>query len=122
MVDQTGFIASVGVWGNSYLEGNLDYFCRHSDGNDRPAGRSNVQPLNGHAAFMAKVGLNESLLAVKDSGRVAFGLQVGNYIHPKEYAQTKTRSRWMFRARVMNCYAARRQHGPSAMPVRIRQG
>ena len=34
--------------------------------------------------------MNESLLGVKDSGRVVFGLQVGNYIHPKEYAQTKT--------------------------------
>ena len=91
VVDQTGVNALVGVWGNAYMEGNLAYLRRHSDGNDRPGGAIKlVQPLNEHVAFTAEMGLNESLLGMKDSGRVVFGFQVGNYIHPKEYAKVKT--------------------------------
>ena len=61
------------------------------DGNDRPGGSIRlVQPLNDHIAFTAEAGLNETFLNVKDSGRVVFGLQMGNYIHPKEYGKTKS--------------------------------
>ena len=49
-----------------------------------------VQPLNEHIAFTAEAGLNETFLNVKDSGRVVFGFQMGNYIHPKEYAKIKS--------------------------------
>ncbi|MCX6630735.1 MAG: OmpA family protein, partial [Candidatus Solibacter sp.] len=91
VVDQTGVNALVGVWGNAYVEGNLGYLRRHSDGNDRPGGSFKlVQPLNEHVAFTAEAGLNESMLNVKDSGRVVFGFQVGNYIHPKDYGKTKS--------------------------------
>lgn len=91
VVDQTGFSTLFGVWGNAYLEGNLAYLRRHSTGNDRPGGMVKlVQPLNEHVAFTAEVGLNETLLNTKDSGRLVFGLQVGNYIHPKDYGQTKS--------------------------------
>ena len=41
-------------------------------------------------AFTAEVGYNETLLGTADSGRLVFGLQFGNYIHPKEYAKTTT--------------------------------
>ena len=91
VVDQAGVNALVGVWGNAYMEGNIGYLRRHNEGNDRPGGAIKlVQPLNEHVALTAEAGLNESLLGVKDSGRVVFGFQVGNYIHPKEYAQTKS--------------------------------
>jgi hypothetical protein len=91
IVDQTGINALVGVWGNAYLEGNIGYLRRHSEGNDRPGGMFRlVQPLNDHIAFTAEAGLNETFLNVKDSGRVVFGLQMGNYIHPKEYGKTKS--------------------------------
>jgi len=91
VVDQAGVNALVGVWGNAYMEGNIGYLRRHNEGNDRPGGAIKlVQPLNEHVAFTAEAGLNESLLGVKDSGRVVFGFQVGNYIHPKEYAKTKS--------------------------------
>ena len=91
IVDQTGINALVGVWGNAYLEGNIGYLRRHSEGNDRPGGMFRlVQPLNDHIAFTAEAGLNETFLNVKDSGRVVFGLQMGSYIHPKEYGKTKS--------------------------------
>ncbi len=91
VVDQTGVNALVGVWGNAYLEGNIAYLRRHAEGKDRPGGSFKlVQPLNEHVAFTAEAGLNESMLNVKDSGRVVFGFQVGNYMHPKEYGKTKS--------------------------------
>ncbi len=91
IVDQYGVNALVGVWGNAYLEGNIGYLRRHGPGDDAPGGSVKlVQPLNGHVAFTAEAGLNESLVNVKDSGRVVFGIQMGNYIHPKEYQKTKT--------------------------------
>ena len=91
VVDQAGVNAMVGAWGNSYFEGNIAYLRRHEPGNDRPGGSIKlVQPLNEHVAFTAEAGLNETLLNTKASGRVAFGFQVGNYIHPKEYASVKS--------------------------------
>jgi outer membrane protein OmpA-like peptidoglycan-associated protein len=91
VVDQTGVNALIGVWGNAYFEGNIGYLRRHAIGNDRPGGSFKlVQPLNEHVAFTAEAGLNESLVNVKDSGRVVFGFQVGNYIHPKDYGKTKS--------------------------------
>jgi hypothetical protein len=91
VVDQTGVNALVGVWGNAYVEGNIGYLRTHSGGNDRPGGSFRlIQPLNEHIAFTAEAGLNESMVNVQNSGRVVFGIQVGNYIHPKEYTKTKT--------------------------------
>src|SRR4029077_1553981 len=83
--------ALVGAWGNAYLQGNLAYLRRHGEGSDRPGGMIKlVQPFNEHVAFTMEAGLNETLLNVKDSGRVVFGFQVGNYIRPKDYGQTNS--------------------------------
>ena len=92
VVDQTGVNGLVGVWGNAYLEGNIGYLRRHAPGVKDTAGGSFklVQPLNEHVAFTAEAGLNESYVNVASSGRIVFGFQVGNYIHPKEYGKTKS--------------------------------
>jgi hypothetical protein len=91
VVNQYGGSALVGAWGNAYIEANAAYLRRHGPGNDAPGGTVRlVQPLNDHVAFTAEAGLNETFLNVNDSGRVVFGLQLGNYIHPKEYGKTKS--------------------------------
>jgi uncharacterized cupredoxin-like copper-binding protein len=92
VVDQTGVNGLVGVWGNAYLEGNIGYLRRHAPGVKDTAGGSFklVQPLNEHVAFTAEAGLNESFVNTASSGRVVFGFQVGNYMHPKEYGKTKS--------------------------------
>jgi hypothetical protein len=92
MVDQTGINGLVGVWGNAYVEGNVGYLRSHQvTGTHRPGAMLKVvQPLNEHIAFTTEAGLNETMVNVKNSGRIVFGFQVGNYIHPKEYAQTKS--------------------------------
>jgi len=90
VVDQVGVNALAGVWGNAYLEGNLGYLRSHAN-HDAPGGSIKlVQPINEHFAFTAEAGLNETFLNINNSGRVVFGLQMGNYIHPKEYGKTKS--------------------------------
>jgi hypothetical protein len=85
IVDQVGGSAQVGLHGNSYLEGNLAYLKMRSR-SDRPGGMIRfVQPLNAVFAFTAEIGYNETLVNVSDSGRVVIGLQMGNFIHPKDY-------------------------------------
>jgi hypothetical protein len=92
IVDQYGINGLIGVWSNAYLEGNIGYLRRHADGlKDVPGGSFKlVQPLSEHVAFTAEAGLNESMIAAKNSGRVVFGFQVGNYIHAKDYGSIKT--------------------------------
>jgi len=91
VVNQTGISALVGVWGNAYIEGNAAYLRRHGPGDDAPGGSLRlVQPINEHIAVTAEAGLNETLLNVNDSGRVVFGLQIGNYMRPKDYGKTKS--------------------------------
>jgi OmpA family/PKD domain len=91
VVDQVGVNALVGAWGNAYFEGNIGYLRRHNPGNDRPGAELKlVQPLNNLIAFTVDAGLNETLLNTKDSGRVVFGFQFGNYIRPKEYGTVKS--------------------------------
>src|ERR1039458_9582457 len=92
IVDQYGVNGLVGVWGNAYVEGNLGYLRRHGPGLKAAPGGSFklIQPLSEHIAFTAEAGLNESFVNTKDSGRVVFGFQVGNYIHPKDYGKTKS--------------------------------
>ena len=73
-------------------EGNLGYLRRHGprQATLRAAALKLVQPLNEHIAFTAEAGLNETFLNTSDSGRIVFGFEVGNYIHPKEYGKIKT--------------------------------
>ena len=92
VVDQVGANALVAAWGNAYFEGNLAYLRRHAAGvGDAPGGSIKlIQPVNEHVAFTAEASLNESFVNFKNAGRIVFGVQVGNYIHPKEYGQSKT--------------------------------
>ena len=91
VVNQYGVNGLVGVWGNAYVQGNIGYLRRHGPGSDAPGGTLKlVQPLNEHVAFTAEAGLNETFLNTTDSGRIVFGFEVGNYIHPKEYGKIKT--------------------------------
>lgn len=89
IVDQVGGSALVGLWGDSYLEGNLGALFRKGGGN-RPGGTIRfVQPVSPHWAFTLEGGFNETLIGRTDSGRIVFGVQLGNWMRPKEYAEVK---------------------------------
>jgi len=90
VVNQYGINALVGTWGKAYLEGNIEYDRTHTFGErSRPGAELKlVQPISAHVAFTAEADLDATYVANKESGRVAFGFQAGNFIAPKEYGKT----------------------------------
>lgn len=91
IVDQVGASAQVGLFGSSYIEGNIAYLKRHARGlDDRPGAMARfVHPLNDNFALTVEAGLNETFLNTSDSGRVVFGFQFGNFIRPRDYASIR---------------------------------
>ena len=90
LVDQVGGSGLVGMWGDSYLEGNVGYLKLHGPSAGRPgASVKFVQPLSRLVALTVEGDVNESLVTTANSGRIVFGLQFGNMMRPKEYGDTK---------------------------------
>ena len=89
VVDQYGVDGLIGVWGNAFIQGNLEYLNRHIPGvHSTPGGELKlVQPLGAHVAFTAAGEYDPTYVAVKGNGRVMFGLELGNFIHPKEFTK-----------------------------------
>src|SRR5205085_11790057 len=86
IVDQFGVSAQVGLAGNSYVEGNLAYLRRHANRKDTPGGMLRfVAPLTDQFALSVQAGLNETLIAPRNSRRIVFGFQSGNFMRPKDY-------------------------------------
>jgi hypothetical protein len=90
IANQVGGSFLVGTWNNAYLEGNLGWINSHAN-NNSPGGQIRlVQPISEHFAFTVEGALNETYLASTNTGRIGFGFQMGNYIHPKDYGKTKS--------------------------------
>lgn len=90
IVDQVGASGTIGLVGNTYLEGNLGYLKSRGYA-DRPGGTLKfVFPLRDKLAFTLEGGMNESLLSRENTGRVVAGLQFGNFLKPKEYMGVET--------------------------------
>ncbi len=82
--------AWIGLWGDSYLEGNVGYLRLHGPTAGRPGATVKfVQPLSRLVALTVEGDVNESLVTTANSGRIVFGLQFGNMMRPKEYGDTK---------------------------------
>lgn len=90
VVNQQGVNFLFGAWGDASIEGNLAYLKMRELGRDaRPGANLRIiQPISEHVAFTVEGSYNESLVSSAGSGRIAFGLQVGNFIKPKEYGVT----------------------------------
>ena len=89
IVDQIGMSAQVGVWDNAYIEGNFGALFR-SGGNNRPGGTVRlVQPISNHFAATFEASLNETLVGNQNTGRVAVGVQFGNWVRPKDFMTVK---------------------------------
>ncbi len=86
-LNTAGASFTLGLWGNNYLEGNIGYLKSEAYG-DRAGGTLRfVFPLNTHFAFTLEGGLNETLLGAGNYGRAEVGVQFGNMIRPKEFAE-----------------------------------
>lgn len=86
VIDQVGASTTLGLYGPVYLEANLGYLKSRGYA-DRPGGTARlVFPLSERFAFTLEGGVNETLLAQNNYGRVAAGFAFGNFMRPKDYA------------------------------------
>ena len=89
IVDQIGGSMTVGLWKDAYMDANLGALFRHGGAN-RPGGMIRlVQPINSMWAFTMEAGLNETMVGPTTTGRIAFGVQLGNWLKPKQFAEMK---------------------------------
>lgn len=85
IIDQIGASTTLGLWGNNYVEANIGYLKSFGHA-DRPGGTVRfVFPIKDHFAFTAEGGVNETLLGPGNTGRAVFGVQLGNFMRPKDY-------------------------------------
>ena len=91
VVNQYGGDALVGVWGNAYLQGNLGVLTRQVTGGRTVGGEVKLtQPITPHLAFTAALDYNQTGVFSTGNGQVTFGMEMGSYIHPKDYGSVKT--------------------------------
>jgi hypothetical protein len=87
VVDQIGIAGTVGLMGKNYAQANVGYL-RSTGSSNRVGGSLKViMPMNDHVAFTVEGGVNETYLPLKgmQQGRAAVGVQLGNFLRPKQY-------------------------------------
>jgi uncharacterized cupredoxin-like copper-binding protein len=92
VIDQFGGSGLVGVWGEAYLSGNIEYLRRHENG-QRNGGSGElrlVQPVTPHVALTAAADYNNTYVNMHGAAEFKFGFEVGTYLRPKDYGNTKT--------------------------------
>jgi hypothetical protein len=91
VVNQYGIDALVGVWGNAYLQGNIGLLRREVAGGKTSGGEIKLtQPLSRRLALTAALDYNQTGIFSTGNGQVLFGLELGSYIHPRDYGTIKT--------------------------------
>jgi len=92
VVNQQGVNFLAAAWGDAYFQGDVAYLKMHEGTRKARPGVNLklVQPITPHVAFTAEGSYNETYVSSAGSGRLVVGIEVGNYIHPKEYAEVKT--------------------------------
>ncbi len=88
--DQGGFQATAALFGDTYMEGALAFKKSVSTYfPNRPYGMLRfVIPVGNMFAITAEGSVNTTFMNVNDSGRVVFGFEFGNWLHPKDYGDT----------------------------------
>jgi hypothetical protein len=87
-MNQIGYTAQVGLWGDTWVQGNFGYIHSHAPGTltGRPGGEIKlVQPFSRELAFTVTAGLNPTYITAKNTGELTVGLQFGNFMRPKDY-------------------------------------
>ena len=84
IVDQIGTQATIGLWGNNYVEGNVGWL-KTATGSRAGGTAKFVFPFSKRLALTVEGGTNETLVSRDTTGRAVVGLEFGNLIHPKEF-------------------------------------
>jgi hypothetical protein len=89
VVDQIGGSTELGLWNDAYMDLNFGALFARGTKN-RPGGMVRlVQPINSMFAFTVEAGLNETMIGPTNLGRLAFGVQMGNWVKPKQFTEVK---------------------------------
>jgi hypothetical protein len=93
VIDQFGGSGLVGVWGEAYLSGSIEYLRRHENGS-RNGGSGELkltQPVSAHVALTAAGDYNDTYVGTHGgSAELKFGFEVGTFMRPKDYGTTKS--------------------------------
>jgi len=91
VVNQYGVDGLVGLWENAYLQGNIGYLHRNIPGMHSTAGGELklVQPVTHFVAVTVEGDYQQTYVGPHGNGQFLFGLQFGNYMHPRDYAASK---------------------------------
>ena len=92
VVNQQGVNFLFTPFGNTTLGGDLAYLKMREDGRDaRPGANLKLtHPVSEHLALTAEASYNETYVTSGGAGRIVFGLEFGNFMHPKDFADTKS--------------------------------
>lgn len=87
VVEQIGISSTIALLGNTYAEANIGYLRSTASSNRAGGSLRFIMPVNNHVAFTVEGGVNETYLPFKGTqqGRAAVGVQLGNFLRPKEY-------------------------------------
>ena len=87
VVDQVGVAGTLGLVGNTYAQANVGYLRSTGSSNRVGGSLKFIVPMNDHIAFTVEGGVNETYLPLKGTqqGRAAVGVQLGNFLRPKQY-------------------------------------
>lgn len=88
VIDQAGVSTALGLWGNNYLEGNVGYLRSRGYGDKVGGTLRFIFPVNDRVAFTMEGGINETMLSRQTWGRAVFGVQLGNFLRPREFLGT----------------------------------
>jgi hypothetical protein len=86
VVNQQGINFLFGTWGDASLSGSLAYLQLRESHEARPGANLKLtQPVSEHVAFTLE---GASLISPHGSGKIAVGLEVGNFMKPGEYGKS----------------------------------
>ena len=90
VVNQVGFDATLGAWGQAYFQGNAGVLFAHYEQNKPGFDVKLVQPIVHHVAFTADVGMNETYLSSAGYNLdLRFGFLFGGILDPKNFDKVK---------------------------------
>lgn len=87
VVEQVGLASTFALVGNTYAEATVGYLRSAASSNRAGGSLRFVLPLNERVAFTVEGGVNETFLPLQgmQQGRAAVGVQLGNFLRPKQY-------------------------------------
>ena len=85
VVNQAGASATVGLWGNNYVEGTLSYLKSQAYGDRAGATLRFVFPINQHVGISVEGDLNPTMVGPNNTGQALVGVIFGSAMRPKTY-------------------------------------